>query len=340
LRRKLSRDLLDYVNVPRSRRYIKAKRPYELILRVKSGLPFPALLLVNFLIKCALARTQRDMKVILCHILWMGNHAHILFVSLDTQACVNFSQELQKKVTEMFKRLTGKHRLSLWEGDAVLAEVLDVEAAVSRIAYIYSNPARAGLVESISDYPGVSSWEAFSHCAPSTLEVVREEVLCPRLPMIEKLPSFTLTDAQDQHITQKLHAKCKRAHLLELYPNAWMESFGITDREEIASRNKQIREGIRENEADARKKRTKPVLGSHRLKRQIIFKEHTPKRRERRVYFYSSLMELRISFLEAFRRFSERCTECYRRWMEGDLQVEWPPGAFRPMMGPLAVVIE
>ena len=64
----------DSLNVARTRRQIISGRPYELILRVSNKLPFVALELVDLILKSALARAQRDNKVIICHHLWMGNH--------------------------------------------------------------------------------------------------------------------------------------------------------------------------------------------------------------------------------------------------------------------------
>ncbi len=110
--------------MPRTRRYIRANRPYELDIRVKSGLPFACLRLIKLVLKSAPARAQRDNKVTICHHHWQANHLHMLLIPQDAELCVYFYQELQKKVTEAMKRLLGVRRLNLWEGDPILAEVL------------------------------------------------------------------------------------------------------------------------------------------------------------------------------------------------------------------------
>ena len=81
----------------------------------------------------------------------------MLLIPQDAELCVYFYQELQKKVTEAMKRLLGVRRLNLWEGDPILAEVLDADKVISRITYFYANPAEADLVDSIDEYPGLTS---------------------------------------------------------------------------------------------------------------------------------------------------------------------------------------
>jgi hypothetical protein len=265
----------------------------------------------------------------------MGNHAHILLICMDSEQCKRFYQEVQKKITDAFKQLLGCDRLSLWEGDPCVAQILDEESAIKRIAYIYANPARAGLVSTISEYPGVSSWEAFDSCGSNVSEKVSKIIPRTQLPLIDKLPSLTISDRQDAHFTAKLRRRCKGSHSLDIYPNAWMKCFKISDKEEVIAKNRQIRAALSEHETNAAQKRTIPVIGAHRLKRQAILRPHTPKKKERGLFFYANTAQLRVQFLEQYRLFVERCAECYENWCKGDYRVGWPPGAFRPPITPI-----
>jgi len=227
---------------------------FELILRVKEGLPFATLLTIQLIIESAIARAQRDSKVILSDHLWMGNHVHMILMSLCPEACTRFYQEVQKKITDSIKKLLGVRRLNIWEGDPVLAEILDLEAAISKIAYVYANPARANLVDTIYQYPGLSSWYAFKGIAPDIEASVSKMVPWVRLPSIERLPCRSLSERQDRFLYSKLLAANRKRHPLELKPNAWMKVFGIEDEKEIASINDRIMQRVSLMEKEAREK--------------------------------------------------------------------------------------
>ena len=326
----------------RTRRYICSNRPYELILRVKEGLPFAPLAVINLLLLSALARAQRDIKVTICHVVWMSNHVHIILVAHDPTQCIYFIQEVQKKITDYLKRLLGRRRLSLWEGDPVLAQILDVERAVEKIAYIYANPASADLVDSIADYPGISTWSHFSTAPSQTKFSCSETVPWIRLPAIDQLPSPALSSRQDRHIANKLKSTAKIEHQLTYHPNAWLEALRVRDEASVAAINQRIKLRLREIEDEARERRrvtNKKVLGAERLMRQPILKAHLPKQRGRRIYVITSSRTLRLKFILTMRWIKDRCRECYQRWKLGDFSVQWPPGTFRPGLAPAASLI-
>lgn len=320
----------------RTRRCIRARKPYELILRVKEGLPFVPNKMINAIIKSALARTLRDDKIILCHFLWMGNHVHIIFLAHSAEQAVNFYQELQKKITDSFKRLLGKRRLSIWEGDPVLAEILDVDKMLEKIAYLYANPARASLTDSITEYPGLSSWEYFKNSEDLSFK----DVPWIRLPAIPEIKSMHISSLEDSQICEQMTGGSTIFHDIPLTPDAWMESFGITkesDKEIINQRTIQHLSMMESEERTKRKAERRTVIGAQKLIKAPLMKSHTPKKRERRVYVHSSDKELRISYIQMIKAFCQMCKECYEFYKQG-IFVEWPPGAFRPSAPPLAEV--
>jgi len=115
---------------------------YEICFRARASLPLVAHKFVNFILQCVLARAQRDDKVILCHDIWNGSHPHLIVVSKDAQQLVNFYSEIQKKVTDILKRLLGLSFLHVWEGNVSVIKIGDVEAVKDRISYLYANPAQ------------------------------------------------------------------------------------------------------------------------------------------------------------------------------------------------------
>jgi len=267
----------------------------------------------------------------------MGNHVHIILVAYDAQDCVNFYQELQKKITDAFKRLLGKKKLSLWEGEPVLAEILDFEKMIEKITYLYANPASASLTESVTEYPGISSWESFRFGIDSSMQ----NIPWIRLPAIPKLSSLTLSSNEDSKVLEQMTQFSTLFHSIEISPDAWMKCFDIHSEDEINEINKRIFEQIIERETVLKQERLlekRTVIGVQKLIKAPLMKSHEPRQRERRVYVHSSDKELRISFIQMIKEFCRKCAECYQLFKRGEL-VTWPPGAFRPHAPPLASVL-
>ena len=321
----------------RRRRYIESGRMYEITIRARTGLPFPHWNLMQLLLSSALARTQRSSYVTLCHFLWMANHAHILVVVQDAESCKRFYMELQKKITDYVKRLLGKQYLDLWEGEPAVCAILDLDEAVGRVRYLYSNPAKANLVESIKEFPGYSTWSYFSEVSAELTAKYVSRTPWVRQYHIQPLRRGILTRAEDDLLSASLRAKPKRFHELEVYPNAWMRCFNVTEPPEIAAVNRRIVGLILDSEEALRKARKadrRGVVGVDRLRREPIMKDHRPKKNDRRIFVLSSIKELRMDFIEKVQWICERCVELAAQQWAG-VRVLWPPGVFPsplPMM--------
>jgi len=268
----------------------------------------------------------------------MGNHLHLLFIAKDAELCAQFYYELMKKITDYLKRLLGLRQLELWEpGGPVLSQVLDLEAALDRIVYLYANPSRAHLVDSISEYPGYSSWSAFQTSPVSH----SEQVPWIRQPTIPALRTRVLGERSDRQIVNKLREANPVQHELTIIPNSLYAAFDIEDQDEIARLNCRVFEEISQRErsyADERARMGVRVVGATRLRAMQIMKEHTPQRSDsdRKILFHTKSNELALSFLEQFRLFCDQCRVAYEHWRSGVYLAVWPPGAFRPPLRPVA----
>ena len=325
--------------MPRARRQIVAKQPYELCVRTRTGLPFPPNGVINLLIKSGIARVQRDCKVILCHQTWMGNHAHILVVAQDAENFKRFYTELQKYVTECLKRLLGIEHLLLWEGRPMVAIIGDAGEVINRIAYIYANPARANLVDSIELYPGVSSFRVFERFLNGRVEdSYTEEVPFIRISSIEKLGTRVVTPGQERNLLSQMTEEATETHLLVIQPNLWMTCFGITD-DKVSFYNNEAMQTLRSNEAGSRKERIEKgfsTFGAEKLKIEPIYKPHIPKKKERKIYFLASTKEIRLQLYYAYQEFAALCKAALLSYLAGDSSVDWPPGSFKPPLTTLA----
>jgi hypothetical protein len=327
--------------MPHARRYFISNQAYAITFRVRQGLPFVANRTIKQVLQGALARTQRDAKVVLCHFLWMANHAHLLVLAKDPYELTAFYAELQKKITDSIRSLLGKQHLSLWEGRPVVAYIADLESAISQIVYLYANPARANLERSIESYPGYSSWSLFQ-ASPDTLgAVIEQKVKWTRASSIPKLPNATISEYTDKFLSAKLEAAGIK-ETLTLYPNAWMSAFKVSSPEDVAEANEKIRRRLKARELELEEKRQfegRRVLGARALREQSINREHTPAPCERRVYVIASDNQVRVEFIEQFKLICERCYECFCSWLKGCF-TPWPPGCFRSPIRHAASAIE
>lgn len=306
--------------------------------RTRQGLPFAALRVIDLLLRSAIARANRGGKVEISHMVWMGNHVHLFIRVLDAVAFRLFYMETQKKITDYIKRLLGRKYLTLWQGKPQVAQVLDVEKAIERIVYFYTNPSSAHLVESISEHPLLNTWTAFTTCAPDLQASYSEKVPWVRLPALKKLRSRTLTASEDKALTEALTKKSKRTHDYRILPNSWMKAFGIKAPEEIGALNDRIQQRVAYEEERSRKERALKghgVVGRKRLRQQQIMAPHEPKKRERRNFVLASCAIARKEYIKKVRELFSYCRELYRQAQEGHFVI-WPPGVYPAAVPPLA----
>jgi hypothetical protein len=245
--------------------------------------------------------------------------------------------EHQKKTTDVVKVLTGLPQLSLWEGRPTVARIADLYKAIERIVYIYSNPSKAALCNSIEEYPGLTSWSAFLSCAPCVDAEVKIESHWYPSSEVQPLPTLALSPAQDAAMLKVLKESPKaQKHLIVLKPFKWLESFGVTEPYRIENIRKQIIARVREAERIYAAKRaiegTTVVPVSVQV-RQAYMKPHNPKKKERKIYLLCSDKDQRIELLKGFKEIFALCKMCYQKAKEG-LRVDWPPGTFIPWFPP------
>lgn len=303
---------------------------YEACIRVRENLPFPPTRLICTLLESALARVQRDEKITLCHYVWMGNHAHFIFVMRDGERCTNFLSEIQKQVTDIVKRLLGVKHLSLWEGEPSVMAILDLEKAKERISYLYCNPARAHLVESIEKYPGASSWKGFRETQSEVSAFYSREVPWIRSRSVPMLPTRVLTSNQDKFLTATLVQQARRHHCLRVYPNAYLKAFRVKESKDVAAVNESICADIEKHEAEYRLEKKRPA-GAEKLRRTPVFAKHLPEKRTRRLFVLSNVAELRCDFIRFMKRLNGHCRDLYEA-AKGGACVSWPPGIFPPRL--------
>lgn len=301
---------------------------YDICFRSLRGLPLPARALTMLLIESIIGRLLCTEAIIVCGYVWMSNHVHMQVFSLDCGALTHFHERLKKGLTDFLKRLLNVSQLNLWDNRTTLGEVLDLEAAITRVVYAYLNPVRAGLVRSIDEYRGCNTWEEFLSVPPDVNASVEKEVPWVLLTDVDSLseenPSLSEERALINSIQEKASSRAR--NIIRVMPLKWLQAFNIVDPAEIEKIRQRIIAQVREEEARLAPKKA-PLS---RIEGFVVTDAYVPRKKSRKVFMYASCKELRLVFLETFRSFVRRCTDCYLFMKQGYTDVPWPPGCFKP----------
>jgi hypothetical protein len=319
-------------------RVVRADTLYEICPRAREGLPLPPTSTTNQLLAGILARTQRDDKVTLCNFVEMNNHTHQHVIPDDPHKHVKFYMEYQKKVTDTVRKLTKLKCLQLWEERPSVFFLAELDDAIRRIVYLFLNPATAGLVATIDDYPGLSTWNAFKTCKPSVDAEVTLQAHWTPVSVLEALPKGNrLSPVNDREMARRLReTEGTLEYTLTLKPLAWLRVYGVTDPEQIEAIRQRIIKAVYAEEATLAKERIeqgKPILGPERLKQQQYLRSHIPKKKARRIFVICGDDVLRPQIIAAHKEISDRHSKCYQNLKDGRPH-EWPPGTFIPWVPP------
>lgn len=317
--------------VARYRRHIVSGQLYEITMRVRRGLPFVQNETINLLLLSSMAQACFVSGVRVSHFLWMTNHLHVLIVAKDPESLTKFYGVLSKVVTDHFKRLLNIPRLRLWEGRVSVIRILDPDTAVKRIAYFYANPANDFLVSTISEYPGLSSYQKFLKLKDETSVGILDMESVPwiRPKYIVPIKTNRLNLLEDRQIVRHLTGVSYYVNKFIIAPNDWMKPFGITDAEAPAW-NSKIVASLKQNEREAAenaKKEQKKIVGAKALRRGRIFADHIPKKDGKRIFFIGRDLEVHVRRLK---KLNVQCAELFWKYARHGIPTLWPPGVFPP----------
>jgi REP element-mobilizing transposase RayT len=314
--------------MPRNIRMFEKDRVYLITNRTAEGLPFVATILINLFIYGIIARAiSLHPEVKVCHFIFMANHYHLLIVLKgDPDALKSFMEYFDGETAKFINRFRGRTGHNVWVKPYDAEAILTFEAALNKIIYIYLNPVTAGLVNSIKDYPGVSSWRFFLKSLSRPYRFLGSAGL-------KRLPFGGITKQISCEILRKKHANTRfqEKNLLLINPIEWAYCFnegkGKTDKEI----RKLIFEGIEEGEKKIRRQRNgRPVLGAFNLSKQCFHKKYKSKTYQKRSICISTCSLIKEDFLKEYREFVRLCREAWYLFKRTRGQAQWPPGAFPP----------
>lgn len=330
---------LIYMLSPERRKRIKKMKyhPHGSVLFVTFSLEEGLLLLCNPLceaiIRSCLSRAQFMYPVTICGILVEPNHVHLLLVVDDPSDVPGFMRYFKTESSHMLNRILGRRKRTIWCESYDDPIVLTLQRALLVMTYIYSNPAKDNLEDSIERYPGVSSWKMFvkgEH--KKTWKRLRRDDFRFLPGDARNLKGYTRE-------ADRVLSLSKNTHEFVIKPNAWLEAFGVRSKEAQGQINKRIIERVRLIEERARRKRkreNRKIIGADKLRTQAFDLTRQSARRGKHMWCLSDKRGIRMKFIDFLKCLFEKARDVQARWALGDLSVAYPLGLYPPSFPKLA----
>lgn len=317
-------------NSRRDRRYGN-KRVVHITNRTVVGLPFLHCVLLNNLTWSALAKAQSKAPAQIAAVQFMGNHFHMILFG-RAKLVSRFMNVFKGEIGKYLKRLYGDtFQSKVWAGrfkEQLLATPDDV---MGKLEYLYLNPTRAGLVDSVDGWCGVSTWKMFLSGSTSRL--------CRWIPSrilrrIFAMPTTTQYADMIKGASEMLEFNIDPLGWLGCFSeckNSINEVGGKWSRDEVRHR---IIDRVRTGELDYRKERWK---NRKKLKKRAswISPEYKPKRVGRTPFIICHDKVLRLALIQSYKEFCHLASVAYHRIKAGEdpRDVQFPPGALKPPLG-------
>ncbi len=315
--------------MPRPRKYMPHGSVIFVTVSLEKGLLLTPNPLSEMIIKSALARACALFPVKVCHVEVEGTHIHMVLVVISPDDTARFVGHFKAETAHRFNALLGWSKRTVWCEGYDSPVILSPRRALMAIAYLYSNPAKDGLEDSIDEYPGFSTWKMFRKGVHS-----RSWKFISRPPYHRLTPDMH-TSAGYSREASRIMRESRTAIEFTIEPDAWLEAFGIIDASEKAKWNELLIKRVRKLEERARRKRSiekKRVLGARALCSQVLTLDYQPQRTGKRTLCLSDKRSERIRFVKSLKILIREAREVYIRWHTGDYSVSYPPGLFPPAL--------
>jgi REP element-mobilizing transposase RayT len=299
----------------------------EVTFRTEEGLPFVANALIRHIIESVMAAAQAQYGQVICDFIVMGNHIHMILYVRDSSSVVGFIEYVKRETAIAVNKLLGRRQKTVWTNGYNPAVILDVEKLIERKVYTYTNPQKADLVETIEQYPGLNTWQAF--LSGGSVKILR------RIPRnaIPTLGRKKLSPRQIEKLVEEMCEQGQEELELRIEPDAWMDGVpGGTECDpeaiiaEVASRVRQLEAEF----SDERQKSGRQVAKQKALINARMDRPHTPTKFGRRVICYASDIKVRACFITWFKSECKNTWDTVRQEVGGVFHTIRPPGFFAP----------
>ena len=284
--------------------------------------------LIRLILESCLAKAQALHRVRICHFLFEETHVHMILVVDNPEDIPNFIGRFKTESAHAINRLLGRRKRTVWcEGydSPILGSPVDV---IKQLVYLYTNPSKDDLVDSIEEYPNLSTWENYK-----TKEHKIASIPYKRRD-IHKLSSLNPTDVEILNNVQRLEEEYPDRIELELAPDAWMEIMEVPDRDR-AKINERIISIVHKTDTRFQKRREKEqkkAMGRERLLTSPFSLNYKSERKGKKSYCISSSISLRVHIIQTVKALINKGKEVLEKWRAGDHALRYPIGIYPPSM--------
>ncbi|MCC6932270.1 MAG: transposase [Deltaproteobacteria bacterium] len=310
--------------MPHRRKFYPKDSVLFVTFSAEKGLPLIPNAIINGILEGIMARAQFLYGQELCHYVFMSNHGHLIIRVTDPDKFSDFIGYIKCKSADAVNRLLERKKQTVWCDGFDSPVIVTPETLEDKIKYVYLNPAKARLVDSIEEYPGINSWKTFTKSKTETVKKVR----WIRPSTIKKLPTKSSNYGEQILFLNRLRKVNKIDHELVTTPNAWMKTFVKIGKEEAKLINERIIKEVKLAEESYRSEKPS-VMGVSKLRSQPLTLKHERKKNSPRTQFLSSDITLRVKLLNWFKEMSNLATQAWQNLRDG-IEAILPAGFYGP----------
>jgi REP element-mobilizing transposase RayT len=303
--------------MPARRKLFQTGNVYELCTRLQYGLPLTAHPSAKALITGMLARAQRYYPVTISHFIFMANHFHMIIVAQNPEDVANFMEYFKGQSSRMLNILFGLSGKS-WADRYDSPCVLDVGKLLDRLEYLYTNPQKAGLIDTIDHYPHVSSWEQVRSGVLLTSSEETKQSIRSLNEMVRA--------AKRKFIQYPVLPNQSQNEVLTIDAAAAFRALGVEEEGEIQDYLGEVVSRVRAKEKEYTRERQlegRAVFGKRALIDASPLKPHKPKKSQPRMLCLGSCRAERARYISWYKDWSMVCREVYESWSKSSLSISW-----------------
>lgn len=293
-------------------------------LSVEQGIMLPANPVVKFLINAALGRAYQHHPIDINHFIVNGTHIHMILTIENPEDLPKFMERFKTESAHYLNRMLGRKKRTIWCKSYDSPALLTKQDVVDRIVYLYTNPVKDGLIESINKYPGISTWEnyKFNDGKYYCRRISRDDVFI----VDQNGSSNAFKNAYN------LLVKATRELVtVNINTDSWMKVFSVQSDTEKKAINTLIDERISEVEKNLQLE-IKFFKGRLKLETQGVDLNYMPNRKGRKMWCISSCIETRKKFINFVKALCKEARDAYQKLKDGARDVVFPPGMFAPRL--------
>ncbi|MCC6933721.1 MAG: transposase [Deltaproteobacteria bacterium] len=239
----------------------------------KDNLPFIPNILINAILASIIARAQFLYGQQIIGFCFMANHLHMMIKINIPDTASRFIGYIKFESAKAVNQLLGRESHNVWCSGFDSPKVVTYDTVIEKLNYIYLNPVKARLVNSIEEYPGLSSWEAFSQGQ------ICKEVTWIKVSSITKLRTTKMSIVEQKMELNKLMSCNDKKYNFKISPNAWLECYPEIKHQKPHNVIKKMINQIKKAEEEYKKDKPK-IFGVLRLQTQEINAEYKSKNKE------------------------------------------------------------